>query len=204
MSDKAGPGYGVRVQGSSPLDTSWEVLDKNEHGLIVEGNAAGDAEVPMQEPDTVPQQTSEQARKEGEGGRGKEANNEPGKEKIKCEIGESVVHQKYGYGVVRWVGEVGGEKMTGIELVGTYIDHSPHPLILYTSLYRKTTELVVGMGVCQAQVSLCSLAVKVAESSAPPVSCRQTPELPTLHWRKRTQHLPADPASCLRRGRWWR
>ena len=122
--------------------------------------------------------------KEGEGGRGKEANNEPGKEKIKCEIGESVVHQRYGYGVVRWVGEIGGEKMTGIELVGTYIDHSLHLYILYTTLYRKTTELAVGMGICQAQVSLCSLAVKVTESSAPPVSCRQTPELPTLHWRQ--------------------
>ena len=196
----------MRVQESSPLDPSWQLLDQNEHGLIVEGNGAGDADVPknkLQEPDDT-QQTSELTQKEGEGGRGKEANDEPEKDKIKCDIGERVKHQKYGYGVVRWVGEVGGEKMTGIELVGTH--HSPRQYILYISLYRKTTELVVGMGVCQAQVNLSSLAVKVTEFSAPSLSYLQTPELQTLHWRqgRRPQHQPADPASCLRRVQWWR
>ena len=103
-----GPGVGVRVEGPSLLDSSWQLLDRNEHGLIVEDDApVGDAA--RNELQGAADGTSQ----EGE----KETSNGVVKEEMKCEIGERVEHGKYGCGVVRWVGEVGGEMMAGIELV---------------------------------------------------------------------------------------
>ena len=64
----------------------------------------------------------------GEGGEGEQGGGEPaGGETVpgnsseppvaEYELGSMVEVEKYGFGVVRWMGEVGGTKMAGIELV---------------------------------------------------------------------------------------
>ena len=147
---KKGPGIGVR-EGSA--DSSWLVLDKNEDGRIVEGNVAVDGEAAVnsaQDKKRPEDQSNDDARDKTDGSPetseqesgGERTETDNGAGKIKCEVGERVQHSKYRYGVVRWLGEVGGEKMAGVELVGSQlsllISHIAHlsPSLYVGELYR--------------------------------------------------------------------
>ena len=104
-----GPGVAVRVQEASPLDSSWQLVNKNEHGRLVEDEAAGgdhtDGRVDLQQMNSSAQ-----------------AGEEPGavsasRPQQLFEHGSMVEVKGYGYGVVQWVGKVAGTETAGIELV---------------------------------------------------------------------------------------
>ena len=106
-----GPGDAVREQAASPLDPSWELLDQNEHGCLVEGGEVGSGGDGRGERSLG--DVTSQTRVSG-------ADSE-----VEYEVGERVRHRKYGRGVVRWTGERDGAKIAGIELVS----RRPHDII---------------------------------------------------------------------------
>lgn len=108
-------------EGLSPPDPSFQVLEQDERGLIVE-------ESPLN-----------RSLKEDVDGVGSGS---------AYQIGDLVNVAKYGYGVVKWLGEVGGEAIAGIELVCNHNNMYWQPL-LYIICYRRMVEMVVGMDTFQ-------------------------------------------------------
>ena len=138
------------VPGASPgVDESWLVVEKTKnggltdtvvapvpvangaacHGTELEGVGGGDQ--PLQLSRSVAEELST-----SEGGRGTVEDGETGCDgaaATECKVGQEVVVQRYGRGVVRWVGEVRGERVAGIELVGVatpFTSALPSPSLL--------------------------------------------------------------------------
>ena len=120
------PGNG---QGLSPgVDETWLVVNKSKNGALVEtdelsesarnGRGATSREELQrggnQDDRDVEERPSETLQTE----RPYEAATQPAV--VEYEVGRRVTLETYGHGVVRWVGEVGGERTAGIELVCAY------------------------------------------------------------------------------------
>ena len=107
--------FAMAALGVSPTSSTFEIIEMGEDGILTEQTASeedtGDggpvaADRPPFSVDDKDCTEHEGAVKTGRGGGG-----------AGFEIGQRVTDEKYGRGVLKWIGYVGGEKMAGIELV---------------------------------------------------------------------------------------
>ena len=127
---------GVRAASPDGLDRSWMVVNKREDGELVDGQDSVDLDKVVA-PESAAKEggspvDSDEERTSAGIGTMQTYNCQPADEEqqgvgppnlqdatpvLEYRVGGLVEVQNYGHGVVRWIGEIGGERMAGIELV---------------------------------------------------------------------------------------